>query len=296
LQDCADVNHIKQSVSASISPIVISVPHAGRHYPSLLQAQSRLALEHLSLLEDRHVDALTEALMGMEHQILVATTARAWIDLNRAPHEIEPEMIARTDPGFADMRKAAMQCDQAKMVAGLGLIPSRVPRIGSIYRHKLALEDIQQRIMSIHTPWHDAIERAMAAAWRVHGFAVLVDLHSMPAIPRGQTGHGLRAVIGNRHGQSCDIALAGRAVSMLRREGLRTDLNRPYAGAYTLMRHGQPLKNLHALQVEFDRSLYLNDMGEPIAARVEILSSILARLCEALADIGKMISHMQAAE
>lgn len=296
MQDWTGDNNIKQSVTASISPIVVSVPHAGRHYPSLLQAQSRLTVEQLSLLEDRHVDVLTGSLMDMEHQILVATTARAWIDLNRAPHEIESDMIARTDPGFDDMRTSAMKCDQAKINAGLGLVPSRVPRIGAIYRHKLGLDDIQQRILSIHTPWHEAVERAMAAAWRVHGYAVLIDLHSMPTIPRGQTGHGLRAVIGDRHGQSCDIALAGRAVSMLRREGLRTDLNRPYAGAYTLMRHGQPARNLHALQVEFDRSLYLNDMGNPIAARVEALSGMFARLCAELAETGRMISHMQAAE
>jgi N-formylglutamate amidohydrolase len=295
LQDWAE-NNITQSASSSVSPIIVSVPHAGRHYPSQLQAQSRLTPEQLSLLEDRHVDALTEPLIGMGHQILVATTARAWIDLNRAPQEIEPGMIARTDPGFADMRAAALKCDQTKISAGLGLLPSRVPRIGTIYRHPLTLDDIQHRTLSTHTPWHEAIDHTMAAAWQTHGFAVLIDLHSMPTIPRGQQGHGLRAVIGDRHGQSCDIALAARAVAVLRQENLRTDLNRPYAGAYTLMRHGQPRMNLHALQVEFDRSLYLDDLGNPIAARVELLSGILARLCRELAEIGRMISRPEAAE
>lgn len=274
----------------------MAVPHAGRYYPPALLTQSRLTPEQLALLEDRFADALVGDLHDSPHQLLVAETARAWIDLNRDPREIDPAMIARNDPGLAQARLEARACDPSKTRAGLGLLPSRVPRIGDIYRERLTLTDIQARVATVHTVWHQGIEQAMHAAWVAHGVAILVDLHSMPTIPRGQSGHGLRLVVGDRHGQSCDTSLARCAVTLSRKAGLATDLNRPYAGAYTLARHGRPSQHFHAIQLEFDRALYLDDTGEIMITKAQDLRLLLRQLCDTLADIGWGLTAAQAAE
>lgn len=258
--------------------------------------QSRLTVDQLALLEDRLADMLVTGLQETPHQLLVAETARAWIDLNRDPREIDPAMIAHNDPSLPQVRRETRTCDQSRIRAGLGLLPSRVPRIGEIYRERLTLTDIQDRVARVHATWHSAIEQAMHAAWSAHGIAILVDLHSMPTIPRGQVGHGLRVVVGDRHGQSCETGLAESVVTLSRKAGLASDLNRPYAGAYTLARHGRPRQDFHAIQLEFDRALYLNDKGEIVKTKVEELRMLLRNLCDELAETGSALTTAQAAE
>lgn len=232
------------------TPVVLSVPHAGRHYPEALLAQSRLGTAILDQLADREADRLIEAAVAAGACAIVGRLARAWIDLNRDPRELDVGMV-HPPPAATPLMATA------RMRAGLGLIPRRVPGHGEIARAPLAPGEVAERLHRDHEPYHRAITEALATARSAWGWAILLDIHSMPPLEGRQAA---RVVIGDRHGRS-----AGRRERELvlarARQRWAAVRNVPYSGAYTLDRHGRPARGCHAIQIEFDRSLYLSPDG-----------------------------------
>ena len=104
------------------SPVVLSVPHAGRDYPSDLRRALRAPLASLAALEDRHVDAIALGARG-EETLLLQTAPRAWIDLNRAEHERDP---------LLDEGACGSAAPSAKVRAGIGLVPRRTASAGEL--------------------------------------------------------------------------------------------------------------------------------------------------------------------
>jgi N-formylglutamate amidohydrolase len=256
-----------------LSPVVLSVPHAGRDYPLPLRAALRVPLAALLPLEYRHADALALAARQSE-TLFVAGRARAWIDLNRSEHERDPKL----DDG-------AMQGGQplsAKLRSGLGLVPRRVASSGDIWRHRLSSDEVAARIRADHRPYHQALGDALAAARARFGMAVLLDVHSMPAL--GAPGVAPRIVLGDRFGRSAGSRLIARLEGVARAHGLLSAVNAPYSGGHILERHGDPQNGVHAIQVEFDRTLYLDakldQPGPGLAQAVRLLRAMI----DALAD------------
>ena len=226
------------------SPVVISVPHAGRDYPLALRAALRVPLTSLLPLEDRHVDRVAlEARTG--EIMLVQRLPRAWIDLNRGEDERDP----RVDEGAP----AALPPQQsAKLRSGLGLVPRRASGAGEIWRRRFPADDIAARIAQDHRPYHAALSEILAATRAAFGIAVLVDLHSMPPID------GAQVVIGDRFGRSCGARFVARVEAECAALGIGSAVNMPYAGGHILDRHGAPDRGIHAVQIELDRALYLD--------------------------------------
>ncbi len=260
------------------SPVVLSVPHAGRAYPLALRAALRVPIGAIALLEDRFVDLVAKGARGT-CSMLVQTCPRAWIDLNRSEDERDP----RVDDG-APMRTPAQQ--SAKLRSGLGLVPRRAAGATEIWRHRFSGAEIEHRIETAHRPYHAALASMLAAARARFGVAVVLDIHSMP--PLSTRGQPARIVIGDRFGQSA----SGRLIACVEdaAKGVRTALNSPYAGGHILDRHGAPAAGIHAVQVEFDRSLYLDaalmQPGPGLGATTALLRRIvLAVEGEALSAI-----------
>ncbi len=227
-----------------ISPVILSVPHAGRDYPAALLAATRLPRARLELLEDRFADRLIETAVAGGATALVARRARAWIDLNRDERELDQAMVA----GAATT--AGLQTP--RMRGGLGLIPRRVGATGEIYRSPLEAADVAARIADDHHAWHAALAHLLAAAQARFGIAVLLDVHSMPP-----TSAASGIVLGDRHGGSAGARFVAAIEQEARAAGLPVVRNDPYAGGYITERHGRPAAGRHAIQLEVDRSLYL---------------------------------------
>ncbi|MCP3735768.1 N-formylglutamate amidohydrolase [Sphingomonas sp. RP10(2022)] len=250
-----------------LSPVVLSVPHAGRDYPAGLLAALRLPPAALVVLEDRHVDAVAHAARTVE-TMLVQRAPRAWIDLNRSEHERDP----RVDEGA---RPQAQPAASAKLRSGLGLVPRRAGSAGDLWRRRFSAAEVTARIAQDHRPYHDALAATLVAARARFGIAVLIDVHSMPPI-----GAHAQVVLGDRFGQSS----AGRFVARLEAEaaamGITSALNTPYAGGHILERHAAPAEGVHAIQLEIDRSLYLDHRldqpGPGFARTVALLRRMLA--------------------
>jgi len=256
-----------------ISPVVLSVPHAGREYPLPLRAALRVPLAALRGLEDRHADSLgLQARRG--ETLFVAERARAWIDLNRAEHERDP----RLDDGASSIGRP----QSAKLRSGLGLVPRRVGNSGDIWSRRLSSDEVAERIRADYRPYHAAVDAALAAARVRFGVAVLLDIHSMP--PLGDPATAPRLVLGDRFGKSSAARFIGRIEGVARAHGVAVGANAPYSGGHILERHADPRRGVHAIQLEFDRSLYLDaaldQPGPGLAPTVALLRAII----DAVAD------------
>lgn len=270
-------------------PLLISVPHAGREYPPGFALLSRLPVVQMKPLEDRFVDLLIDEAVTGGHAALVARAPRAWIDLNRAEREFDPGLVA-TDGQIAPL-------PSAKVRGGLGIIPRRVSRGGDIWRGGLSAKNFEERLAGIHRPWHAAIAGALNELLGRFGSAVLLDLHSMPPIPvKANEPDPPQVVIGDLFGRSARGPFSRAALSVAARHGFRVALNAPYAGGHILERHGQPTRGIHALQVEIDRSLYLDRQLDQPGSGLDRCRAFVAELAATLADEAGAASVSEAAE
>lgn len=250
------------------SPVVLSVPHAGRDYPLALRAALRVPLIALRPLEDRYVDAL--ALDARRDETLfVGERARAWIDLNRSEDE--------RDPRIDDGAKSGVPMS-VKLRSGLGLVPRRVGNAGDLWRQRLSADEVSARIHADHRPYHAAIAAALAAARDRFGIAVLLDVHSMPSL--GEP----KLVLGDRFGKSAAARFVSRIEGVVQAHGIACGANTPYAGGHILDRHANPRDNVHAIQLEFDRTLYLDAALDGPGPDLPATAKLLRAIIEAAAD------------
>lgn len=269
-------------------PILISVPHAGREYPAELLENVRIAPADLQRLEDRYADRLVAPAIAAGMPAIVAHRARAWIDLNRGEDELDPEMIK----GGTSVRKTV---GSAKMRGGLGLVPRRLMHSGDIWLRPFEAQDIEQRLSGFHRPYHQQVEKELLQMHDRFGIALLVDMHSMPPLlPVG--GFQPHIVIGDRFGQSAASLYSEMLLQRLKQIGVAAALNHPYPGDYILRRHGNMHKNIHAIQIEVDRALYLDsELREP-ASGLGATSAIMTELLMLLAELVGGASIPMAAE
>jgi N-formylglutamate amidohydrolase len=253
-------------------PVVITVPHAGRHYPPELDRLARVPRSVLERLEDRYADALASLVADQGFSVLVATIARAFIDLNRSEDEWDSLLIGDDRPRIPPAHRVR---------AGLGLVPRRLMPEGELWQRPLRRFELERRLDTVHRPWHGEIERLLGLASAAGGGrAVLIDLHSMPTQPDSVP----HFVVGDRHGLTASSELVDRLLAEGEGAGLTVARNAPYAGAYTIQRHGRRRAGVEAVQIEFDRALYLDSTGEPDAAAVARMGDLVARLAHAAAD------------
>jgi N-formylglutamate amidohydrolase len=265
-------------------PVLIAVPHAGRAYPDEFAATMRNQPAAALRLEDRFVDLVAEQVArDTGAALLVAHAPRAMIDLNRAPDDVDWDMIADAVPE----RRVRLAAGR-RARSGLGLVPRRLPGLGELWRKRLTHAELTARIEHIHQPYHAALGSGLEKLRDRWGAALLIDLHSMPPLgPKRGPEPAPDFVIGDRFGASIDIALSVAAFDHFSGAGRRAAHNRPYAGGYVLDRHAAPARGLHALQVEICRSAYLDEpLREPgpgLAAVARVLSGLVRRMAEELA-------------
>jgi N-formylglutamate deformylase len=256
-----------------VGPMIYASPHSGRVYPKAMLALARVGLSALRKSEDAFVDELFAAAANHGAPLLSANVARAFVDLNRDPSELDPDMFHEklTLSGAASPR----------VQAGLGAIP-RVTGDGQrIYWRRLPLAEADRRLAHVYFPYHQALRSLIDQAIAASGSAVLLDCHSMPASARGPTAPDM--VLGDRFGASCHPAITGLVEGALRRMGYRVSRNAPFAGGYTTQTYGRPHGRVHALQIEINRGLYLDERTMERTHGFQKLRADMATLTETLA-------------
>ena len=270
------------------TPVVFSSPHSGSLYPARFLAASRLAPHMLRRSEDAHVDRLWAQAAASGVPMLKAHFPRAYLDLNREPYELDPRMFDQALPHFANTRSL-------RVAGGLGTIARIVSEGQEIYASKLSVEEALRRIDGLYRPWHQALRALLRRAQRRFGLAVLIDCHSMPSWIGAGTHKQERIdadfVLGDRYGTSCSGAIVDCVERHLRASGYHVQRNKPYAGGFITEHYGHPGAGFHALQIEINRALYMDEQTlEPKAAFSRIaddLADMTGRLMALAADMAR---------
>jgi N-formylglutamate amidohydrolase len=239
-------------------PLVFASPHSGRNYPADFVAASALDPVALRRSEDSFVDELFAAAPEFGAPLLKALFPRAFIDPNREPFELDPAMFVDELPSYANSQSS-------RVAAGLGTIPKVVSNGREIYRAKLTFAEAAKRINVYYRPYHKALTALIDETVELFGFCVLIDCHSMPSVggPLDPDAGRGRAdfVLGDSFGNACEDRVTATVEHALRVQGHSVIRNKPFAGGFTTRHYGKPSTGVHALQIEINRALYMDELN-----------------------------------
>ena len=237
-------------------PAVFASPHSGNRYPADFVENARLDALSLRKSEDSFVDEIFSGVADEGAPLLKALFPRAYLDPNREPFELDPAMFDDDLPDYANTRSP-------RVAAGLGTIARVVANGEEIYRKKLTFAEAEQRIEALYRPYHAALQSLLDATVAHFGYAILIDCHSMPSVggPMDEDAGRRRddIVLGDCHGTSCAPALTLLVERFLAELGYQVGRNVPYAGGFTTRHYGNPRTSVHALQIEINRALYMDE-------------------------------------
>lgn len=274
-----------------VAPFVFCSPHSGRIYPAAFLAQSRLDPLSLRKSEDSFVDRLFDGVANLGAPLLAARFPRAFVDANREPFELDQALIVESLPDFANSQSA-------RVVGGLGTIPRIVADGEDIYAHRIRISQAMARIDLLYKPFHAMLASLIENTRRRFGYAILIDCHSMPSTLTTQPEQARPDfVIGDRYGASCD----GRLVRCLRDAlgglGYDSQANRPYAGGFITEHYGRPARGVHAIQIEINRGLYLDENAiVPTTAFEQLRADLMDLATQMFEDMPRLLERRAAAE
>jgi N-formylglutamate amidohydrolase len=262
-------------------PLVFASAHSGRHYAPDFVAATRLDPLRLRRSEDGFVDELFAAAPAQGAPLLCATFPRAFCDPNREPWELDAAM-------FEDSLPPWVNTASARVGAGLGTIPRVVASGEAIYAGKLPFAEAEARVRLFWQPFHAALRGLIDATRRQFGACLLLDCHSMPSgsmAPRS----AVDVVLGDAYGTSCAPGAIRRVEQALQEQGFSVRRNDPYAGGYITRHYGRPREAVHALQIEINRALY---MDEQRIERLPGFASVQGRVTGMIAAVAAAAAEL----
>jgi len=237
-------------------PVVFASPHSGSFYPPDLLAAARIGGVLLRRSEDAFVDDLFSAAPDLGAPLLRALAARAYVDVNREPFELDPTMFEDALPPYANITSP-------RIAAGLGCIARLVANGEEIYARKLRFAEARQRIERYYRPYHAALDGLLKSTRKRFGSCLLIDCHSMPSVagPLEHDAGGARVdfVLGDRFGKACAGDLVEKIERLLRGLDYVVARNRPYSGGFVTQHYGRPAEGVQVLQIEINRALYMDE-------------------------------------
>jgi len=270
--------------------VVFASPHSGRKYPASFLRRAILNEREVRSSEDAFVDDLFGTAPDHGAPLLLSQAPRAYLDLNRGPDELDPAVIE-------GVRRVA---HNPRIASGLGVIPRVVSNGRAIYRGKLTLAEAHDRISNVWRPYHDMLQTLMDEAHRTFGEAILIDCHSMPhealenVGPPGATRPDI--VLGDRFGAAAASSVVEHVEAAFAAAGLKVARNMPFAGAYICQNYGRPSRRHHAVQIEIDRSIYMNETTIKPNANFKAFKAVLDGVIAEIAEIGRPADRRVAAE
>jgi N-formylglutamate amidohydrolase len=281
-------------------PLVFASPHSGRNYPPDFLHQTRLDPHTLRRSEDAFVDELFSGVPELGAPMISARFPRAYVDVNREALELDPDMYHDDLPSGANTRSP-------RVAAGIGTIARVVANGQRIYDEKLGFDDINNRIETCYHPYHDALKGLVDATMAQFGTCLVVDCHSMPSgVTEGRSSDGsgqtfshdavqggADIILGDCWGSTCDADVTSTAERTALAVGYSVRRNTPYAGGFTTRQYGQPSSGCHALQIEINRSLY---MDERSITRLPVFDEVRVRMMQIATALSNFGAERMAAE
>jgi len=268
--------------------VLFASPHSGRDYPDAFLKQSILDERSIRTSEDAFVDILFGQAPAMGAPLLCATAPRAFVDLNRSHDELDPALIE-------DVRRAT---HNPRVSSGLGVVPRVVANGRAIYHGKLGRNVAEDRLRDVWHPYHAQLQSLIDDSHAQFGEAILIDCHSMPheAIESISSGRGPlpQIVLGDRFGAAASHDVVDHIEAAFAATGLRVARNAPFAGAFTAQHYGRPSRQQHVVQVEIDRTLYMDERAILPRADFEDFHALITSVIEVLTDFGRQSQPLAA--
>jgi len=252
-------------------PILFNSPHSGRHYPQSFVDMSQLSPHEIRKSEDSYVDELFSFVPDIGACLMHAFFPRAYLDLNREAYELDPKMFEGSLPEYVNTHS-----NRAKL--GLGTIARIVSENADIYPGKINVEEALNRIETLYHPYHAALENKLTELFQAFGSVLLVDCHSMPAKPfEDKVASASKAdiILGNNFNTSCNSSITDLIDYLFSKMGYRVERNYPYAGGFITQKYGHAKSPQQSIQIEINRSLYMNEASLEIHSGFETLSADL---------------------
>lgn len=265
------------------TPLVFNSPHSGTNYPEDLLAATRLDRTALRRSEDSFVDLLFADAPLNGAPLLKALFPRAYMDVNREAFELDPSMFEDALPDHVNTRSL-------RVAAGFGTIARVVAEGMAIYREKLPFSEAERRVATLYRPYHMALSELLSSSLDEFGCAVLIDCHSMPSMGAPQISAGRQSadiILGDRYGTSCAPLVSQTIEEVLRDQGYHVMRNSPYAGGYITDCYGRPGRGQHAVQIEINRALY---MDENLVAPSQGFSRVKDHMSGLITALGKRLT------
>lgn len=235
------------------APIIFNSPHSGSIYPREFLAASRIDVAALRRSEDSFMDELIGHLCDRGFPVVSVNFPRSYVDVNREPYELDPRMFEGRVPPFANTRSM-------RVAGGLGTVPRIVGDGQEIYFGRIPVQEGLARIEELYRPYHAGLRSLVQRTQGVFGTCILVDAHSMPSAGLDRDGLAKSDIIlGDRFGTSAAGYIIDIAEQAFTRLGFSVTRNRPYAGGFITEHYGAPAAGVHALQIEVNRALYMNE-------------------------------------
>jgi N-formylglutamate amidohydrolase len=283
--------YVVNAPDPQVAPFVLCSPHSGRIYPRAFLELSRLSPLSLRKSEDCFVDELFMPIAAEGVPLIAARFPRAFLDLNREPYELDPELFIEPLPDFANTQSV-------RVAGGLGTIARIVADGEEIYRSRLPLASGLQRVEQFYIPFHAALAELIETTRSRFGYAILIDCHSMPSASMAPAG-GPRPdiVLGDRFGASADCKITRFLKDALSGLGYEVQMNRPYAGGYITEHYGRPARDVHAVQIEINRGLYLNELTlRPTGGFAELQRDLQSLAAPLFTELPALLERRAAAE
>jgi N-formylglutamate deformylase len=245
------------------TPLVVSFPHVGTELPQNIAAT--LTDEGRRVADtDWHVDQLYSFVRETGAAWLRARYSRYVIDLNRPPDD------TTLYPGQTTT----------------GLCPDVTFDGRPIYAGEPPNGDaVARRREQYWRPYHAALAELIEAARVRHGYAVLLDAHSIRSVvPRLFAGRLPDVNVGTNDGRSCASALGASVVAVLESQSTFSHvLNGRFKGGYITRHYGDPSRFVHGIQLELAQAAYMDEGGFRYDAdRARPLQGVLKTVIAAL--------------
>ncbi len=280
--------YILDRPSELTSCVVFSSPHSGNDYPDWFLQRSILDSRSIRSSEDAFVDRLFAAAPTFGVPILKAGAPRAFVDYNRSADELDPALITGV----------TWRGNNPRVASGLGVIPRVVSNGRPIYHGKLAADEAEGRLKNYWHPYHRVLQDLLDEARSTFGRAILVDCHSMPheALENVRLKNGKRPEIdlGDRFGASAHPEIVDEIEAAFVAAGLVVSRNTPFAGAYVTQHYGRPSRGQHAIQIEIDRGLYMDEAHIVPNANFTSFRQMLRDVIGRIAEVGRPETRMAA--
>lgn len=270
------------------SAVVFASPHSGNDYPDWFVRRTILTMRGIRSSEDAFVDRLFDVAPEFGAPFLKAGAPRAFVDYNRSADELDPALIAGVK----------WVGNNPRVASGLGVIPRVVSNARPIYRGKLRVDEAESRLNNYWHPYHKALQALLDESRTAFGRAILMDCHSMPreALETARSTGGRRPeiVLGDRFGASAEPDIVDEVEAIFQNAGFAVSRNAPFAGAYVTQHYGRPSRRQHAIQIEIDRSLYMDETRIVPNAHFGDFRRRLQSVISQLADVGRPASRLAA--